>query len=98
LAGAAALSRGESAAMAVPAAMPQMPALKELPSLTVAPGGMLWPLVLFNRVFDACLAPLGAPGRWLRGQAGRTLLGAVGLTCIAAAVLIVAMRWFGWTW
>jgi hypothetical protein len=54
-------------------------------------------LAAFNTTFDACLAPLGAPGRWLRGRTGRTVLGVVGLACLAAAAALIAADRFGWT-
>jgi hypothetical protein len=58
----------------------------------------LRPLVWCNRGFDALTAPLGAPGRWLRGRRGRTVLGAVGLLCLAAAVARAVADGIGWTW
>jgi hypothetical protein len=68
-----------------------------------APGGppvsrWLLPLVWCNRAFDALTAPLGAPGRWLRGRTGRAVLGAVGLVCLAAAVARAVADGIGWTW
>ena len=60
--------------------------------------GFLWPLVLFNSIFDAFLTPWGAPGRWLRGSAGRWLLAAVGVLCLTAAGALTVADWFGWTW
>jgi hypothetical protein len=66
----------------------------------VRPGGrrwLLWPLLGFNAVFDACLTPWGAPGRWLRGRIGRMVLGALGLLALAAAAVLAAADWFGWT-
>jgi hypothetical protein len=47
---------------------------------------LLAPLVWFNRAFDGCLMPLGRLGRVLCGSPGRTVLGFVGLACLAAAV------------
>jgi hypothetical protein len=47
---------------------------------------LLAPLVSFNAVFDGCLVPLGGLSRWLRGSAGRSILGLVGLACLGAAV------------
>jgi hypothetical protein len=58
----------------------------------------LWPLVLFNILFDVLLLPWGAPGRWLRGRGGRWLLAVVGVFCLAAAGVLAAADWFGWTW
>jgi hypothetical protein len=59
---------------------------------------LLLPLLWFNQGFDACLAPLGAPGRWLCGSHGRLALGLVGLTCLAAAAAIAVSAGMGWTW
>jgi len=58
----------------------------------------LRPLVWCNRGFDALTAPLGGAGRWLRGRRGRTVLGAVGLLCLAAAVARAVADGIGWTW
>jgi hypothetical protein len=58
--------------------------------------GSLLPLVWFNQGFDACLAPLGAPGRWLCGR-GRIVLGCIGLACLAAAVVIAVNTGMGWS-
>jgi hypothetical protein len=47
----------------------------------------LVPLIWFNQTFDACVAPLGAVGGWLRGRVGRSMLGVVGLACLGAALV-----------
>jgi hypothetical protein len=57
----------------------------------------LWPLLAFNRAFDLALAPWGHPGRWLRGRAGRTVLGALGVLCLTAAAILAAADGLGWT-
>jgi hypothetical protein len=57
----------------------------------------LWPVVAFNYVFDACLAPWGPAGRWLKGPTGRALLGILGLLCLTAAAALAAADWIGWT-
>jgi hypothetical protein len=54
------------------------------------------PLVWFNQGFDACLVPLGVPGRWLSGQ-GRVVLGFLGLACLAAAVALAVNAGMGWS-
>jgi len=57
----------------------------------------LWPFVGFNAVFDACLAPWGPVGGWLRGPTGRALLGILGLLGLTAAAALAAADWIGWT-
>jgi hypothetical protein len=59
--------------------------------------GLLLPLLWFNQGFDACLSPLGAPGRWLCGS-GRHVLGFIGLMCVIAAVVIALSAGMAWTW
>jgi uncharacterized coiled-coil protein SlyX len=74
---------------------------KESPPSEAAPASeplLLLPLLWFNQGFDACLAPLGAPGRWLCGPRGRQVLGIVGLTSLAAAIAIAVHAGMGWTW
>jgi hypothetical protein len=70
------------------------------PEALAAPPVARWlrPLFWYNRGFDALTAPLGAPGRWLRGRRGRAVLGAVGLLCLAAAVARAVAEGIGWTW
>lgn len=53
-------------------------------------------LALANGAFDFCTLPLGRLGRWLRGSAGRAMLGWMGLTLLAVAVLWYAARWTRW--
>ncbi|MHB1422369.1 MAG: hypothetical protein ACYC3I_04065 [Gemmataceae bacterium] len=79
-----------------------LPAVEPRLSLSAedAPRAVPWtlqPLLWFNRGFDACMAPLGAPGRWLRGP-GRQALGFIGLACLTAAVIIAATAGLGWSW
>ncbi len=83
---------------------PALSAQREQPKLTLsaedAPApepGLLLPLLWFNQGFDSCLAPLGAPGRWLCGS-GRSVLGFLGLACLAAAVVIAMSAGMAWTW
>ncbi len=58
----------------------------------------LLPLVWFNRGFDACMSPLGAPGRWACGPRGRQLLGLAGLASLAAAAILALGAGMGWCW
>lgn len=85
-----------------PAATPIIlapPTVEEpLPSYEAPLPFLLWPLFWVTRGFDRCTAPLGAPGRWLRGPLGKTLLGWAGLLLIAVVGGIALHDWFGWTW
>ncbi len=64
----------------------------------VAVSPFLLPLLWFNQGFDACLSPLGAPGRWLCDRRGRHALGTVGLLSLAAAAAVAVCAGLGWTW
>jgi len=77
-----------------PAAEPQPSLPAEDASFAVS--WPLLPLVWFNQGFDACLAALGAPCGWLSGN-GRTVLGFIGLVCLAAAVAIAVNTGMGWS-
>ena len=86
-------------------AAPLVPAAPAAPRLRLtaedAPSSVPWPLLpllWFNQGFDACLVPLGAPGRWLCGPGGRQLLGAIGLLSLAAAAAVLAAAGMGWSW
>jgi hypothetical protein len=59
---------------------------------------LLWPLVGVNRLFDRAVSRFGFAGRWMKRPWGRALLGWVGLLCLAAAVVLLLLDWFGWTW
>ena len=58
----------------------------------------LRPLWWVNGAFDWGTSWLGAPGRRLRGPAGRSLLGWTGLLLLAAAFVWFALEGMGWTW
>jgi hypothetical protein len=60
----------------------------------VVPRAVL-PLLWFNQGFDACMAPLGAVGRWLCGIQGRQTLGLAGLALLVLAAIILGA---GMTW
>jgi hypothetical protein len=66
----------------------------------IQPPPALWvrPLLWLDHGFQTCMAPLGPVGRWLRGTAGRALLGWTGVLLLAAACGLAARDWFGWTW
>ena len=59
---------------------------------------LLQPLLWINRVFDRTVGRLGRPGRWLRSAAGRTLLGWIGLACLAGALALGVLESLGWGW
>jgi hypothetical protein len=59
---------------------------------------LLRPILWLNRQFDSLTFNLGSPGRWLRRPTGRTVLGFLGLLLLAAAVTLVLLDRFGWTW
>lgn len=65
------------------------------------PEDVLWPLrpmVWVNRTYEALVSWMGAPGQWLAGSGGKTLLGVVGLLCLVGASGLVLADWLGWTW
>jgi hypothetical protein len=53
---------------------------------------LLWP----NQAFDRYAAALGAPGRWLSGPSGRSVIGWTGLLLLAAAAAWGLLDWMGW--
>jgi hypothetical protein len=48
----------------------------------------LWLPAAINRGFDLATLPLGPAGTWLRGEAGRALLGFTGLALLTAAAVL----------
>ncbi len=56
------------------------------------------PIVRVNRLYDAWTMPFGQTGRWLRARQGRSLLGAVGIVFLAAALGLAFLAFMGWTW
>jgi hypothetical protein len=49
----------------------------------------LRPVVAFDHAFYRSLSVFGPPGRWLGSSLGRTLLGFVGLACLAGAAALL---------
>jgi hypothetical protein len=82
--------------------LPPAPALSPRQGLIAsrppAPPLLLRPVLWLNRGFDGLSFAFGAPGRWLRRPAGRTLVGIAGLALLAAAAALVLLDRFGWTW
>ncbi len=56
--------------------------------------GTRW-LLGCNRAFECCTSWMGGPGRWLRGPAGRTTLGWVGLALWTVALTLGLLRLLG---
>jgi len=68
---------------------------------TAATEDIFWPLrplIWINNIFDRVVGCAGAPGRWLAGPSGKSLLGVVGLICLVVALGLFAFGWLGWTW
>jgi hypothetical protein len=57
-----------------------------------------WPVVAVNWVFDVITLPLGPLGAGMRSRIGRNSLAVVGMACLVAAAVMVAMDWIGWIW
>jgi hypothetical protein len=55
-------------------------------------------LVWCNRGFDRAMEPLGAPGRWLRGQKGRSALGWSGVAMLVVVAGLALFDCLRWTW
>lgn len=80
-----------------PAPAPEPPA----PTAPTPPAPDPWPLralAAFNGGFDVVLLAWCPKGKLLRGPAGRSVLGAVGVVCLLAAAMLAAADWCGWTW
>jgi hypothetical protein len=77
---------------------PAEPPRSELPPVPPPLSPWVLPLFWCNWLFDRATAPLGAPGRWLRHPAGRSLLGWTGLLCLALAAGLAVGDALGWTW
>jgi hypothetical protein len=75
------------------------PSLPETPAeVALEYGWWQWPFVAVNVVFEFATLPLGPLGAGLRTRAGRNLLAAMGLGCIAAAGALIAADGIGWIW
>jgi hypothetical protein len=63
------------------------------------PGQIGYQFLLWaNQGYDYGTTWLGAPGRFLRSQAGKALLGAGGLFLLGAALCWLCKDWLGWNW
>jgi hypothetical protein len=58
----------------------------------------LRPLVWIDRGYEALVSWAGAPGQWLAGPGGKTLLGILGLLCLVGAFGLFLVDLLGWTW
>lgn len=74
------------------------PTVRRPPRHATDDSALLAPLLWLNRTFDRTVGRLGKPGRWLRSAAGRTLLGWIGLLCLAAALALGVFDALGWAW
>jgi len=59
---------------------------------------ILWPLVAFNWLFDLLTYLLGPLGSWLRSNAGRNILGWLGIVMIFGALGWAIADWYGIDW
>jgi len=55
---------------------------------------MQW-LLAMNYTFDRGSRLLGAPGRWLRGEQGRSIVGWSGIAMIVVALIWAAILFLG---
>jgi hypothetical protein len=62
------------------------------PAAPVRIGNVTQLLVMINRSYDRGTALLGGPGRWLRSQQGRAMLGWTGLAMLITALVWAALR------
>jgi hypothetical protein len=75
---------------------PTVPARPGARRLLLTRGRLLGPIRWVNRAFDRGTERLGAPGRWLRGRHGRTVLGWTGVVLLLAALTWQVLVWLGW--
>jgi hypothetical protein len=75
------------------------PVIQTLRKARPLPAPLPLRLVLtLNRAFDRCARIFGAPGRWLCGPEGRTLLGWTGIALLIAAATWALLDTMGWSW
>lgn len=88
---------GPFAELTTPAKVsPQRLAARPMPRRPPPAGSwLLAPLRLANLVFDQATRPLGGPGRWLRSNSGRAVLGWLGLGLLASAAAWQVLAWMG---
>src|SRR5262249_39080656 len=79
------LRRAETLPIQISPPPPAEPPRSGLPPAPPPLSPWLQPLVWCNWAFDRATTPLGAPGRWLRQPAGRSVLGWTGLVCLVIA-------------
>ena len=68
------------------------------PSAAPPSGRRHGPLLWINQRYDRSTMFLGSLGKLLRGPAGRTLLGLLGIASLLAALGWVLKDWLGWNW
>lgn len=78
---------------------PAVAALENYPSLAErAPGFVVYPLVQVDRLFEIATLAFGPVGAFLRGHAGRNLLGTLGVVLLVVAGVWCILDGIGWTW
>jgi hypothetical protein len=80
-----------------PAPQVQVPATHE-PARALGYAWWQWPFVPANAAFDLVTLALGPLGAGMRSRAGRNLLAAIGVGCVAAAAVLILADEFGWIW
>lgn len=63
------------------------------PEELAPPAPLAWP----NRLFDRAMQPLGKPGRWLSGPAGRNWLGWSGVLMLVVVAGLAVSDYLAWT-
>lgn len=82
----------------LPKLEPLMKEIAEPPASSLQTQWLYLPLVWVNQGFDGTTLMFGGAGRWLRGEAGRMLLGLSGVALMLAAVIWFLKDWLGWNW
>lgn len=85
--------------VAPPSLLPQLEALlANMPAASPpsASLGVYLPLLWINQAFDGCTLILGPSGTKLRSQAGRMMLGFVGVVLLMASATWFLRDWLGW--
>lgn len=79
-------------------AVPVITTEKATPSTAPPIDWWLWLLVKINRLFDRSTCHLGRPGRRLRSEGGRAVLGWLGVVMLMAGLLLALLDWIRRNW